>query len=114
RGLLIAMGGGGLLAAWLGAREGGAGERALFAMLLAHVAALVLAGGDWMPGFRLFAPVLPLYAFLASGPIARRLDRRRLRALALLAACALIPAADLAVQLPAIRDAGATRERAGA
>ncbi len=116
RGILIALGAGGLYAAWLGASEGGGGRRVLFAMLVAHLAALVLAGGDWMPGFRLFAPVLPLYALLAAGPIASRLARpgRRLRGAALLCACAVVPLADAAVQLPAVRAAGATREQAGA
>lgn len=116
RGVLIALGGGGVYAAWLGASEGGAGPRVLFAMLIAHLVALVLAGGDWMPGFRLFAPVLPLYALLAAGPIASRLARpgHRLRGAALLAACAVIPLGDAALQLPSIRAAGATREQAGA
>lgn len=115
RASLIALGGGGLIAAWLGAREGGAGERALFAALLAHLLALVLAGGDWMPGFRLLAPMLPLYAWLAARPIATRLTRRsgRLCGAALFAGCALLPLGDAALQLPAIRASGEARREGG-
>lgn len=39
--------------------------RALAAASLAHVGAIVLAGGDWMALFRLFVPVLPLWFYLA-------------------------------------------------
>lgn len=116
RGVIVALGGGGMVVAWLGAREGSSADRVLFAVLVAHLLALVLAGGDWMPGFRLFAPVLPLYALLASRSIASRLQTpgRRVRAFLLLAACGLIPPVDLVVQLPAVRDAGEARERGGA
>lgn len=114
RGLLVALGGGGLAVAWLGAREGQSGERILFGMLAAHLLALVLAGGDWMPGFRLFVPVIPLYALLAAAPIARRLHGRRLSASALFSSCALVPAVALVVQLPDLRQAGAARDSAGA
>ncbi len=113
RAMLVELGGGGALVVVLAARAGGPRERLLFAVLLAHLVALVLAGGDWMPGFRLMAPVIPLYALLASEPVAARWPASKGKALALLAACALLPALDLAVELPRARAAGAAREAAG-
>ncbi|MCZ7684270.1 MAG: hypothetical protein M5U28_38050 [Sandaracinaceae bacterium] len=90
--------------------------RVLAGAVAVHLVAVALAGGDWMPGFRLLAPVLPLYALSASGPIAARLGapERRARGAALLLACLAIPALDLALQLPRVREAGATRETRGA
>ncbi len=114
RGIIVALGGGGALVSALAAREGRREERLLALVLLAHLVALSLAGGDWMPGFRLFAPVMPAYALLVSRPIAARVHGRRGRAIALLAACASIPALDLALELPRARDAAVARETTGA
>lgn len=107
----------GVVLAWLAARRS-RGLRLLGAALVAHLVAVLLAGGDWMPGFRLIAPIVPAYALLAGVGGARALAlsrgaRRRL-ALALVALSIAVPSIDLAVQVPAARDAGATRERVGA
>ncbi|GAB5548653.1 MAG: hypothetical protein SangKO_084130 [Sandaracinaceae bacterium] len=110
RALVVVFGLGGLLPLGLAARDDGA-ARPLVLALLGHAGAVALAGGDWMPGFRLFVPVIPLYAYLAAGPIARRLPSWR--GWALLAGSALLPLASYLVVLPLARDAGQARETAG-
>ncbi|RZO51712.1 MAG: hypothetical protein EVA89_33115 [Sandaracinaceae bacterium] len=110
RALVVVFGLGGLLPLGLAAREDRA-ARPLVLALLGHAGAVALAGGDWMPGFRLFVPVIPLYAYLAAGPIARRLPAWR--GWALLAGSALLPLASYLVVLPLARDAGQARETAG-
>jgi hypothetical protein len=84
--------------------------------LLAQVTAVTLAGGDWMPGFRLFVPVLPQYAALTSVGFVMAWRRRgwtRVAALVCgISACAL-PLLDLALRVPEWRAAGASRERVG-
>ncbi|MEQ8461187.1 MAG: hypothetical protein RID81_11800 [Sandaracinaceae bacterium] len=110
RALVVVFGVGGLLPLGLAARDDGA-ARPLVLALLGHAGAVALAGGDWMPGFRLFVPVIPLYAYLAAGPIARRLPSWR--GWALLAGSALLPLASYLVVLPLARDAGQARETAG-
>jgi arabinofuranosyltransferase len=116
RALFVLCGGGGVLLAIAGASLGRSDDRWLGALLLAHCAACWLAGGDWMPGFRLFAPVLPLYAALAAVGFERAWRRagaaRMFAGLGL--ACALaVPLLDLATRLPELRSAGASRERVG-
>jgi hypothetical protein len=114
--LLYCTGVAGLWLAWNGASRGGAAERTTALACAVHVVAVLLAGGDWMPGFRLFAPVLPAYAVLAAVGAARVALGGRARACLALAALgvACLPAAvDSAVQLPEVRAAGMTRERAG-
>lgn len=105
RGALIALGGGGVIAIAMQR------ERAITIVLGAHALAIVLAGGDWMPGFRLFAPLVPVYAIAASAAI---VPLGKIRGAALFVACAAIPAVVTAIELPRIRDAGAARERQGA
>lgn len=117
-GVLLATSGVGVALCVVAARGGRTDDRALAAALVAHALAIVLAGGDWMPGMRLWVPVLPAYAALAGVGVARllRTRRRRLRALAplaLVAAC-VVPVADLAVRVPDLRDAGRARGMAGA
>jgi hypothetical protein len=91
--------------------------RALAIALALHVVTVALAGGDWMPGFRLFAPIIPAYALLAGigGARAVALSRgaRRRTAIILVALAIGIPAIDVIVQLPRVREAGETRERVG-
>lgn len=41
--------------------------RAMVVAVLAHVAAIAFAGGDWMPFARLFVPVVPAVALAAAG-----------------------------------------------
>jgi hypothetical protein len=122
RALPILTGGFGALLAVAGARLGQGRDRARAASLLVHVICVTLAGGDWMPGFRLFVPMLPQYAQLAavgaervwrSHARGRRLMlRRALTAVALGFACG-VPLLDLALRIPEWRAAGEARERVG-
>jgi hypothetical protein len=94
-----------------GALRGRRGDRVIALALCAHLIALVLAGGDWMPGYRLLVPVLPLYAGLAGVGAARLLARRpAVAALCVAAACAL-PALDLATRIGALRATAGSRGR---
>ena len=111
RALVVVFGLGGAVPVVLAAREDPA-RRPLALALGAHLVSVALAGGDWMPGFRLFAPVLPAYALVASGAVARRLPGWR--GWALLAGATAIPLASHAFVLPLARDAGEAREEAGA
>ncbi|MEM9191984.1 MAG: hypothetical protein AAGF12_22615 [Myxococcota bacterium] len=80
-----------------------------------HIAAVAAAGGDWMPGFRLLAPVLPLAGYLAAVGAARLSLRRRslMVALGCVGVSILVSGLDLAANLPRMREAGATQEQAG-
>lgn len=73
RAALVLFGGLGVVAVAMGAT--GAGRRGVGGILLAHAAAVVLAGGDWMPGFRLYVPMVPAAAWVAAGAIAPRIRR---------------------------------------
>ncbi|MFT3921079.1 MAG: hypothetical protein QM778_00960 [Myxococcales bacterium] len=86
-----------------------------FPLLLAlsfHVLCVVLAGGDWMPGFRLLCPLVPVFAWcLARAFVAIWLKHRSLFW------CLLVPLLTLrglvvASELTTARAAGITRERA--
>ncbi|MDB4974337.1 MAG: hypothetical protein JWN48_2678 [Myxococcaceae bacterium] len=92
-------------------RFGGQGSQTLLAGLLVHALAVVLVGGDWMPGRRLFAPLVPVLALtLALGTrvlFARRPHVGWAMSVALLAASAL----ELLPELSAVRDAGALRQQ---
>jgi hypothetical protein len=91
-------------------------ERARAWALLAHCAAVVLAGGDWMPGFRLWVPLFPQYAALAAVGSERLWQRgaaaRVLCGAALLGACG-VPLLDLALRIPEWHSAGRSRETIG-
>jgi hypothetical protein len=106
----------GLGLACAGARWGGRRDRIRAALLVVHTLSVTLAGGDWMPGFRLFVPLFPQYALLA-GVGAERLLRRGTSGKLLASACALlacgIPLLDLGLRLPEWRAAGESRERVG-
>jgi hypothetical protein len=110
RGAVIALGGGGVIAVIIAARIGREG-RVIALALAAHAIAIVLAGGDWMPGFRLFAPVLPAYAIAAALAI---VHLGKLRGAILCAGCVVIPALVTVIEIPRIRDAGAARDEGGA
>lgn len=86
-----------------GALRGGRAERVLACALLLHLAAVVLAGGDWMPGYRLLVPALPLYVQLAALAAARGLRRRPAWAAAGVALACALPALDLFTRLPELR-----------
>ncbi|HEX5661418.1 MAG TPA: hypothetical protein VFX59_29715 [Polyangiales bacterium] len=100
RGLLLAL----LLA--LSIARGGRVTRMLALAIAAHALAVVLAGGDWMPARRLFVPIVPALAFV----IARGLRGWRY-APAALAFVVALGVREQIVELPAIREAGARRER---
>jgi len=98
----------------LGMLRGRSGERWIGAVVTVHVIAVVLAGGDWMPGYRLLAPVLPLYAWVAAvGAVGRPRLRRRWQGVVLVALSCVVPFASLLVQLPRAHASGADRERRG-
>lgn len=117
RGVLVLTGIGGIALAAAGAALGQFRERARAWALLTHFGALVLAGGDWMPGFRLWVPLFPQYAALAAVGCERLWRRgstaRVLAAGGLVAACA-VPLLDLFLRIPDWRNAGKSRERVGA
>ena len=96
----------------LGVRRGGRVERVFAAALGAHLLALVLAGGDWMPGYRLLVPVLPLYAWLAARGLVRAFARRPALGVACLALACAIPLADLVLRVPELHAAGASQRAA--
>ena len=114
RAALVTTGVAGLALAALAARQGRRGDGFTCAIVATYLASVAVAGGDWMPGFRLVAPCLPILALLASVGASRVLLRSRTRAarLATFAAVALavlVPLVDLGVQLPDVRAAGRTR-----
>ncbi|HEX6241655.1 MAG TPA: hypothetical protein VFZ61_12195 [Polyangiales bacterium] len=85
--------------------------RALAVGLLIHACAVALAGGDWMPGARLFAPLAPLACAIAADQIAGA-SRRWPRAVVALALITLAVRAESSWrESVAARSAGATRER---
>ncbi|HJL48188.1 MAG TPA: hypothetical protein RMG45_20185, partial [Polyangiaceae bacterium LLY-WYZ-15_(1-7)] len=112
-GLLLTTGVVGLGLAAVGARR--PGRRAWGLAAAAQVGTVALVGGDWMPGARLLAPVLPLYGVLAAEGAAALWAggraRRALAAVGLLGALAL-PLIDLVAQLGPVRAAGAARRAA--
>ncbi|HKU40542.1 MAG TPA: hypothetical protein VJR89_20420 [Polyangiales bacterium] len=113
RGVLIVLGVAGVPLAVRAARSGRRDDRLLGWVLAAHLGAVVLAGGDWMPGFRLFAPLLPLaLGSCAVGALRPSRSFPRVR-VALLVATALVLAIDLGTRIPAWRQAGASREGPG-
>jgi hypothetical protein len=126
RGSLVVTGVGGIGLAFDAARQSRS-LRAVGLALLAHVAAVALAGGDWMPGFRLLSPIVPAYALLAGIGGARAIAlvhvrrrrialvhvRRRRIALVALALAIGVPGLDVFAQLPRAREAGEIREQVG-
>ena len=88
-------------------------QRVLCAALGVQLIALMLAGGDWMPGFRLLAPLTPVIALLLAGLLARLALRRR--GLVVLLGGLLITSSslELATTLSEVRAAG-ERQRARA
>lgn len=85
-------------------------ERVLLLGLGVHALAVVLAGGDWMPGFRLFAPLSPWAGWLVGSAFASAFLRRPRLALPLLLALLGLRATLLVGELQAAREAGARRE----
>lgn len=115
RGIVLALGAVGIVPAGVAVGQSRS-LRVPAALVITHAASVVLAGGDWMPGFRLLAPILPAYAWLVGvgvSDLARRprVGARGAWALAVLA-CA-IPALDLGVGIVGARASGESRETAG-
>ncbi|MFI5308028.1 MAG: hypothetical protein ACHQ53_11775, partial [Polyangiales bacterium] len=111
-GVVLASSLAGVVLCWLASRRGRSDDRALLWVALAHLAAVVLAGGDWMPGYRLLVPALPIYAWLVGVGVTRGFARRpRLGSVVLLVALS-IPALDLATRWPDLRASALVRERA--
>lgn len=86
--------------------------RALALGIAVHVVAVVLAGGDWMPGYRLFVPVLPacaaLLGLVAEG--ARSSARpTAFVALGTVGLAVLLPLSDAWWNLPSAHASGADR-----
>ena len=117
RGSIVITGVLGLVPAIVAARRGRALDRTLAVAIAVHLATVALVGGDWMPGFRLLAPVVPAWAVLVGRGTALLLRSRSRSRAAVALACALaacaVPAFDLVAQLPEARAAGRIRERAG-
>ena len=78
--------------------------------IILHTVAVVLAGGDWMPGSRLFVPVIPLYVGLTSLGVASSFSSSAKRAVAVLA-LAILPVTLFALALPELRANAALREK---
>lgn len=117
RGALISTGVFALpLMAW-GTLRGRSEERWLGAAWLVHGLAIVLAGGDWMPGFRLFAPLLPLAIWLAAVGAAQLVARTKRAPAWVGGALVLLSVAffglDLFTRIPEWRAAEQSREGPG-
>lgn len=94
----------------LTARRGLSSLQALLLALSAHLVAVVLAGGDWMPGFRLLAPVVPVSAWALGGMSARAMAHKPAFVVALGLLLALRAVA-LGPELVRAREVGALREK---
>lgn len=106
----------GLLLPVAACTRGRSDDRLMAAVAGAQVLACVLVGGDWMPGFRLLAPLVPLYVSLCAVGAVRLCATRLGRVSALLCglfACA-VPLTDLITRVPEWRAAGHSREQVGA
>lgn len=96
-----------LVAAW--AARSDAPLRAALLVLVIWLMSIAWAGGDWMPGFRLLVPVIPVLAWI----LARTFAQAGLRTRILLVICLLAPLLDSYVQLPRARAAGKLRQTRG-
>lgn len=97
------------------ATRGSRRMRVLGVALIVHLVAVGLAGGDWMPGVRLFVPALPLLSWMV-GVGAADLVRRRASPRALPVAIAgllIAPALLFVFETSRARQAGEARERQG-
>lgn len=106
----------GIALAISGAASGQFRDRARAWALVAHCAALVLAGGDWMPGFRLWVPLFPQYAALAavgSERLWRKGRGARVLCVGALAIACGVPVLDLGLRIPEWSAAGHSRNTVG-
>lgn len=84
----------------------------LVLVLGVHGLALALAGGDWMPGFRLLVPLLPLSALVLSAPLAELTRAHRARGVGAVFACVMVPLVASGLALDSARASGAARSGA--
>lgn len=110
--IILMTSGLGVFLAIHGARGAQRRDRFLLGAVAAHVVAVTLAGGDWMPGARLLVPVAGLYALLVGRGVARLSLKRPLVAIACALAAVSVPALDLVVRVPELRATGRERDRA--
>ncbi len=103
------------LPAALHAARGSRRMRVLLGAVGVHLAAIVLAGGDWMPGVRLFVPVLPLVAWMVGVGVSDIVRRTRSKTVLVAACCVVLgaPGALFAIDAQQAIEAGRTREREG-
>ncbi len=116
RGAMVLTGIGGIGLVALSSLIGRRDDRLLGVALLVHLAAIAVAGGDWMPGFRLHAPVLPIYAWVAGALFTRpppRIVAPKVLGVALLVMALVVPGLDAWVQVPRASDAGLVRRTDG-
>jgi hypothetical protein len=92
---------------WYGRRF----ERALVLLTLIHACLVVLAGGDWMAGARLFVPIVPIACFAAALGWERIFLRSRTLALALACLVIALRALSAPAVVSAARGSGQLRER---
>jgi hypothetical protein len=85
---------------------------ALAFSLCMHLLAVLLAGGDWMPGFRLLCPLVPLFAWWLAQNFAALWLRRRVLFWSLLLPLLALRGSVLVQEVGVARAAGLTREAA--
>jgi hypothetical protein len=129
RGSVWVLGIVGVFLAIRAARVGRWEDRLAIVAFCVHAVAIALAGGDWMPGFRLFVPVIPIAVGVISVGFARIEPRqepprrpresvftKRVEGYGRLT-CAVLAIAvlslDLALRIPDWRAAGLSRESVG-
>lgn len=84
--------------------------RLLAVALLVHVVSIVIVGGDWMPGFRLVAPIVPLFALAGGLALPVRALRLRRQAIAGAVLALALGFTEIALTIPSLREAGLRRE----
>jgi hypothetical protein len=86
-------------------------ERALVLLLLLHACLVIVAGGDWMAGARLFVPIVPIACFAAALAWERIFVRRRALALALAGLVMALRMVAAQAEASAARGSGQLRQR---
>lgn len=114
RALLLVVGIFGMVPIVIRAREEGGPGRRLVVLVGIAALSIVLAGGDWMPGFRLFVPWLPALAWIMAGPIATLWQRRRGMAVLMMVGATALPSIGGGLALLDARAAGRIRDTDGA
>ncbi len=78
-------------------------------VIAAQVGVVAILGGDWMPGFRLLAPLVPTFAALAALGAQRLALRQSRLAVGLVAAATMLPAIDYVAQIAPARASADSR-----